>query len=357
MSFKDKPLKKIVADKRVTIDAIHSDIVKENILKKKEYEETQDKLKRLTSENNSDPEIKVLESKIKDYDKSEEVNYYLDTGMLLNDYYSKKNGLVKEENNEMSVLDFMNIKKVKTNPQQEDLINKYMSKVDENIIPDDVDHNIDICPQCNLSLTLRNIDSLLVCEKCGYTEKIIINSEKTSYKDPPRESSYFAYKRINHFNEWLAQFQAKETTDIPEEVYTGIISELKKNKFFNIDDISYKMVREILKKLKYNKYYEHIPHIINILNGKRAPVLTRQYEDQLRMMFKEIQTPFMVHCPANRKNFLSYSYVLHKFCQLLELDDLLIYFPLLKSREKLQQQDQIWEKICTSLRWEYIPSI
>ena len=36
------------------------------------------------------------------------------------------------------------------------------------------------------------------------------------------------------------------------------------------------MVREILKKLKYNKYYEHIPHIINILNGKRAPVLGRR---------------------------------------------------------------------------------
>ena len=52
----------------------------------------------------------------------------------------------------------------------------------------------------------------------------------------------------------------------------------------------------------------------------------------------------MKHCPDNRKNFLSYAYVLHKFCQLLELDDLLPYFPLLKSREKLQQQDQIWEK-------------
>ena len=116
-------------------------------------------------------------------------------------------------------------------------------------------------------------------------------------------------------------------------------------------------LREFLKKHKLNKYYEHIPHIINILNGEKAPVLTRQYEEQLRMMFKEIQTPFMQHCPTNRKNFLSYSYVLHKFCQLLELDDLLIYFPLLKSREKLQQQDQIWEKICKSLLWEYIPSI
>ena len=116
-------------------------------------------------------------------------------------------------------------------------------------------------------------------------------------------------------------------------------------------------MREILKKLKYNKYYEHIPHIINIINGKRAPVLTRQYEEQLRMMFKEIQTPFMKHCPDNRKNFLSYAYVLHKFCQLLELDDLLPYFPLLKSREKLLQQDKIWKLICKDLNWQYIPSI
>ena len=65
----------------------------------------------------------------------------------------------------------------------------------------------------------------------------------------------------------------------------------------------------------------------------------------------------MEHCPSDRKNFLSYSYVLHKFCELLELDELLSYFPLLKSREKLQQQDNIWEKICSSLKWQYIASI
>ena len=162
---------------------------------------------------------------------------------------------------------------------------------------------------------------------------------------------------MNHFNEWLAQFQAKETTEIHEDIYKDLYDEINKNKNINIKNISSKQVREILKKLEYNKYYEHIPHIINIINGKPAPVLTRQYEDQLRMMFKEIQTPFMEHCPSDRKNFLSYSYVLHKFCELLELDDLLTYFPLLKSREKLQQQDNIWEKICQSLKWQYIPSI
>ena len=75
------------------------------------------------------------------------------------------------------------------------------------------------------------------------------------------------------------------------------------------------------------------------------------------MMFKEIQTPFMTHCPIERKNFLSYSYVLHKFCELLELDDLLVYFPLLKSREKLFEQERIWKNICDDLGWKFIRCI
>ena len=362
MSFKDKPLKKIVADTRVTIDAIHNDIIKDFkdnkltiMIKKEELEQlksmadkTQEVYFKITS---LEAEIRVIHQKKED----DEVNYYLETSELLNEYYSKKDGTFEEDNKELSVLDFMNKRNKET--KTDDLINKYMVKVDDNVIPEKTTINLDICSKCNSVLTLKTVDSVLCCEKCGFTEKIIINSEKVSYKDPPRESSYFAYKRINHFNEWLAQFQAKETTDIPQDVYNGIMKELKKDKFIVLEELSYKTVREILKKLKYNKYYEHIPHIINIINGRPAPVLTRQYEEQLRMMFKEIQTPFMEHCPSDRKNFLSYSYVLHKFCELLELDDLLSYFPLLKSREKLQQQDNIWEKICQSLQWQYIPSI
>ena len=37
MSLKDKPLKKIVADTRVTIDALHNDIVKDFDKEKQEY--------------------------------------------------------------------------------------------------------------------------------------------------------------------------------------------------------------------------------------------------------------------------------------------------------------------------------
>ena len=85
--------------------------------------------------------------------------------------------------------------------------------------------------------------------------------------------------------------------------------------------------------------------------------MSREIEERLRVMFREIQNPFIKYCPKDRKNFLSYSYVLHKFCELLEYDDFLDKFPLLKSREKLHQQDLIWKNICEYLNWEFIKSI
>tara|TARA_B100000902_G_scaffold354969_1_gene367537 strand:- start:155 stop:856 length:702 start_codon:yes stop_codon:yes gene_type:complete len=232
-----------------------------------------------------------------------------------------------------------------------------MCNIDDSFISDKYeDYKLDKCKKCAQNMIFKSIEGEIVCSKCGYTENILVVTDKSSYNDPPREVSYFAYKRINHFNEWLAQFQAKETTEIPDTIYKDIYNELRKNIELNLQEINYKQIREILKKLKYNKYYEHIPHLINILSGKKAPCLSRESEETLRSLFKDIQIPFMNNCPPTRKNFLSYSYVLHKFCELLEYDHLLPFFPLLKSREKLQQQDIIWEKICKDLKWQYIPS-
>ena len=44
-------------------------------------------------------------------------------------------------------------------------------------------------------------------------------------------------------------------------------------------------------------------------------------------------------------------------CELLGEDDLLKYFPLLKSKQKLHDQDKIWEKICKDLQGEFIKSV
>jgi hypothetical protein len=145
----------------------------------------------------------------------------------------------------------------------------------------------------------------------------------------------------------LAQFQAKESTEIPEDVFQAIMEELKKERINTPEQIKAAKIREILKKLKCTNFYEHVPYILNRINGKTAPIMSREIEERLRVMFKEIQGSFLKHCPKSRSNFLSYSYVLYKFCELLELDDYLQCFPLLKNRDKLYNQDKIWKGSCS----------
>ena len=266
-SIKERITKKCHSDPRVTIDTIHTNI-------------------------------------IGDLNEAEKMEYYLENGLLLDQYYSKssENKTVKTKDN-TSVLSYFQKKEevekenVSDKLTDKSIIDFYMSNIDDTYVLNNEIFMNDKCKLCNNNMSFGLVDSELVCEKCGYTEDIIINSEKTSYKDPPREVSYFAYKRINHFNEWLAQFQAKESTEISEDIYKNIFDEIHKNVNLDIQKIKPKQMKSILKKLGYNKYYEHIPHIINVMSGKKAPSLSRKEEEQLRTLFKEIQIPFSNNCP------------------------------------------------------------
>ena len=418
MSFKSKLRKKNSLEQRVTLQAKHDEKVeyfeeKKTILeeKKKHLFLLREHLKEYDKKLNKDllpeelskkleivDEIRELELELKNEESNkEDINYLLDTGSILFSYYNQMNEKrvekKKKDNTidkfkEKTIIDFFQkkddttkrehpLKKVETvknksiekkvdnnflkdsKQSKEKMYESYSIRIgDEQLMIDQQDDGtIEHCFHCGIERMLFMSDGKMICPNCGDEKFILIDSDKPSYKEPPRELSYFAYKRINHLNEWLAQFQAKESTDIPQEVYDKILLELKKERMEDISQLSTHKLREILKKLKLNKYYEHVPHIINRLNGVPPPTISREIEEELRRMFKEIQMPFHKFCPKDRKNFLSYSYVLHKFMQLLEMDEFLPCFMLLKSREKLHQQDQIWKKICEYLRWEFIPSV
>tara|TARA_B110000211_G_scaffold63748_1_gene73055 strand:+ start:646 stop:1590 length:945 start_codon:yes stop_codon:yes gene_type:complete len=244
--------------------------------------------------------------------------------------------------------------------KRKDIYTDYLIVVEKQNIPRKIVKTMDRCETCPDSNLLHFHDtSDLVCDSCGAIIACLI-SEELTYKEEQETSEKvvnYSYKRENHFNEWLSQFQAQELTNIPDEVIEQLRSELKKIKIKKLEDITHAKIRGLLKKLKLNKYYEHVPYITNILNGIKPPNMPQELEECLRMMFKDIQKPFDTHCPAERKNFLSYSYVLYKFCELLSEDEYLQYFPLLKSKEKLYQQDVIWKMICQDLKWEFIPTV
>jgi len=251
--------------------------------------------------------------------------------------------------------------KVTTGLQKKDIYTDYLIDVEKKSLPRAMERVVtDVCPNCPDSNVVYYHDtSDMVCDLCGVIVDTLISQELT-YREEQETSEKvinYSYKRDNHFNEWLSQFQAQEMTTIPKEVIEQLRNEFKKIKIKSVNEITHAKVRGLLKKLKLNKYYEHVPYISNILSGIKPPNMPVELEEQLRMMFRDIQKPFDNNCPAERKNFLSYSFVLYKFCELLSEDTYLQYFPLLKSKEKLHQQDMIWKKICTELHWEFIPTI
>jgi len=302
--------------------------------------------------------VKELSQKIKNLKKKEK-NYYLNNSKYIFTYFeSKKNIADGDSSSSKTLNNFFKIDKSKKKCSKDnEIIQKYLINVDESYI--DVNNYVfktDICGKCNKGeLIPFDNEGLLICNHCSLNFKYLIDNDKPSYKEPPKEVCFYAYKRINHFREILAQFQAKETTLIPDEVLENIKLQIQKERL-KIKHISNKKAKEILKKLGYNKYYEHIPFIKDKL-GIRPPVMSSELEDTLCNLFMEIQGPYAKHCPQDRVNFLNYYYTIYKLCELLGQTPFLSFFPMLKDREKRIEQDEIWKLICNDLNWEYIPTI
>lgn len=317
--------------------------------------------------------IKYLRDDISDIESNKGLTkYMMDTSHLLYEYYNDNatySNNSSTSTNKKTVLDFFGKKPAETKSSpthkseynsKNEIMDRYLSIVDKNHIKNVINvsnEELDNCPYCHLARIQDNIHGCMICPNCGNEEKILVDCDTPSYKEPPRELTYFAYKKINHANEWLSQFQAKESTDISEDIFDKIIKELKKESYINLKQLSVEKVRDILKKLDLTKYYEHCHYITNRITGKPAPVITGDLEDKVRNMFKEIQGPWMKYCPSDRSNFFSYPYIFYKFFQLLDKDEYLTYCRLLKSREKLQEHDEVWKKICCDLKWQYIPTV
>lgn len=288
-------------------------------------------------------------------------DYLLDSTSLLYAY----NNLAYTTEDNKTVVDFFGSNKPKkyvsnVPSKKHQIMNDFIKLTDENFIPKPEEislEKLDLCKTCNERRIIRHKKGVLLCPKCGGIEKILVDINTPSFKEPPREVTYFAYKKINHANEFLSQFQAKESTDINEKIYNNILSELKKERYNDITKITANKVREVLKKLELTKYYEHCHYIMNRLSGRPAPILDSILEDKLRNMFKQVQGPWLKYCPNKRANFFSYPYIFFKFFQLLEEDEYLPYCRLLKSREKLHEHDEVWKKICKELNWQFIPTV
>jgi hypothetical protein len=250
--FKEKGGKKRDMVVPVNIDNTHQEIVKKFTENKEKMADIQqtikqlnqrlDKLDKIPKSEITDEELNekfTLQEKIDELSKNLHTNlitsnpqlYYVNTAHILYQYYNKcseqqcvnhKSDLADDFNDKnplsTSILDYFknpdktnNSTKENTEPPKKQprtnlkshMLDQYMGYVDSRYVSDtNKEDDIEFCKKCNLQKYFVNSEGVMVCQKCGEQDYVLIDCDKPSYKEPPREIAYFAYKRINHFNSW-----------------------------------------------------------------------------------------------------------------------------------------------------------
>lgn len=225
------------------------------------------------------------------------------------------------------------------------------------------------CDNCGGKWILNGQDSAVECESCCFHKSVMVEQGYSNFRHVetiPGDATAtgLSYRRSSHFNCWLMSLQGLECSDISPELLENIRIECDKDGIDVSKLSNNRKIRDVLKRMRLTRHYEDVPYIMHKLSSGKytPPKFGPELEHKLRSMFQQIQTPFIRHCQEvspNRKNFISYSFTMYKFLQLLDRHDLLHHFTLLKSREKLYTQDLIWKKLCEDpdVNWKFIPSI
>lgn len=383
IAFKPKSNKKIKFNKKtaVTLDTKHKEFLHEFSQDEDTILDYKYEIQNLKQKLNDENETISIEDKLEFTDRILELkeavkliqnkkkNYLLDNSKYIFEYFENKKNIssgVKSETNSNksnAINKFFKINEQIDNEidliqnDNNNIVLKYLSNVSDDFLDiNNFVYQTEICQVCKKGeLIPLEDEGIMVCNNCSRSIPYLIENEKPSYKEPPKEVCFYAYKRINHFKEILAQFQGKETTEIPLDVIENIKLQIKKERI-DLSQITNMKTKEILKKLGYNKYYEHITFIKDKL-GIKPPIMSPELEETLCNLFVELQSPYSKFCPDGRVNFLNYYYTAFKLCELLGEEKYLEHFPMLKDPEKRMEQDVIWKKICKELDWEFIPTI
>lgn len=243
-----------------------------------------------------------------------------------------------------------------------DLMNLYQrevlaSKIELNTV------DLDSCPNCHKHYVQGSDQSVAFCTQCGTSVKHIDGSAVVSNSHGEEvDCQAFSYRRVNHLNERLNHFQAKETTEIKSEIFESIMKHLRSRGFRKSEDVKLADVKAALKALGLRKFYDSTMAIWCHVTNREPIRLTPLFLEKAHLLFYHLQKPFKKHCPPGRKNFMNYPSVMFFMCLLLGEHKILPFWTLLKGPDKLKAQLDIFNKICVELHWpkvsipaEYIP--
>lgn len=210
---------------------------------------------------------------------------------------------------------------------------------------------IGVCVQCGDSRLVRadGYGGETVCDTCGVIQPGV-NLPPEYYYALPRK--YSNYKRIHHWHERVSQLLLLESP-IPDNEFRLIAAKLCDGSY---PVINKDCIRAVLRSLNMQLYIEKWLQIIHRITGIMPPMPGPLLVRQLDTLFLELQEPFNHYKATDRKNFLNYNYVFCRLFQKIGCPQFCMFFPLIKSKQKLRALDDMWANMATSIKWN-VPTL
>lgn len=189
--------------------------------------------------------------------------------------------------------------------------------------------------------------TLRVCDDCGVVQPGTDFSRYECNEYLPRKTSN--YKRVHHFHERVSQLLLHESS-IPNAQFVLIARKLCDGSHSVINKDA---IRSVLRSLNLQIYIEKWLQIIWRVTDITPPTPGSIILQQLDGMFTELQQPFDAHKAQGRKNFLNYNYVFCRLFQEIGCPQFSMFFPLIKSKQKLKALDEMWKPMVESVGWKF----
>jgi hypothetical protein len=193
-----------------------------------EYQESQELLQQLREDikdiNPYTPEYEHIRQQILDLESKfeDELDFYVNTASILFNYYNVVENNAEEtpvnniKDTNKGILKFFLQRNASAEPVSEcymsacnndtkvvqdraTLLEKYIEYTSSNYVKQVEQPDDSKCMHCGSSnrIIMMN-DGIICCNDCQNIEYIIVDHDKPSYKDQPREVTYFSYRRLNH---------------------------------------------------------------------------------------------------------------------------------------------------------------
>jgi hypothetical protein len=221
-----------------------------------------------------------------------------------------------------------------------------------------------IC-ECGNLYNYTEIQNKIICNDCSNTHSI--QSIQTSFKDIDRVnlSQKYKYKKQVHFRDTVNQYQGKQNKRIEQNIYIILEEQFLIHNLVNVDGKTYnEKYSNITKEHIYmflfetnnSNYYEDINMIHTHFTGIPCPDIS-DIEHLLYEDFNKVVDSYESLEDIDRIHFLNGQYILYQLLRRRKIKVKESDFDILKTRERLVEHDEIYQKICMKLEWTFNPTV